>query len=31
MDGAVNFVLSVGASVIAYYVCKWLDGWKGDR
>ncbi len=25
MDGAVNFVLSVGASVIAYYVCKWLD------
>ncbi len=22
----VNFVLSVAASVVAYYICKWLDG-----
>ena len=22
----VNFLLAVVASVIAYYICKWLDG-----
>ena len=21
-----DFALSIGASVIAYYICKWLDG-----
>jgi len=21
-----NFIVSVGASVVAYYICKWLDG-----
>lgn len=21
-----SFVVSVGASVVAYYICKWLDG-----
>ena len=26
MDLAISFFLSVVASVIAYYICKWLDG-----
>lgn len=26
MDMFVSFILSVVASVIAYYICKWLDG-----
>lgn len=25
-----SFVLSVMASVVAYYICKWLDG-KNDK
>ena len=26
-----NFILAVGASIVAYYICKWLDGQgKGD-
>lgn len=25
-DLIISFVLSVVASVIAYYICKWLDG-----
>ena len=24
-DMAISFVLSVMASVVAYYICKWLD------
>jgi hypothetical protein len=31
MDILFEILLSVAASVISYYVCKWLDGWKGDR
>lgn len=26
MDGVITFFVSVVASVVAYYVCKWLDG-----
>ena len=26
MDFFTSFLLSVGASVVAYYICKWLDG-----
>ena len=25
MDFFTSFLLSVGASVVAYYICKWLD------
>ena len=25
-----SFVLSVSASVVAYYICKWLDNDKND-
>lgn len=25
MMDAVNFVLAVAASILAYYICKWLD------
>lgn len=26
MDGLIlSFVLSVAASIVAYYICKWLD------
>lgn len=26
LENIVSFILSVMASVIAYYICKWLDG-----
>ena len=26
MEVFISFLLSVVASVIAYYICKWLDG-----
>ena len=26
MESLVSFILSVLASVVAYYICKWLDG-----
>lgn len=26
MDVIMSFVLSVAASVLTYYICKWLDG-----
>lgn len=25
MNGVLSFVLSIAASVIAYYICKWID------
>ena len=25
MDGAITFFLSVAASVVGYYICKWLE------
>ena len=25
MEGLVSFYLSIMASVVAYYICKWLD------
>ncbi len=28
MELCVSFILSIVASVIAYYICKWLDGRK---
>ena len=30
MEGFISFILSVMASVVAYYICKWLDG-KNER
>lgn len=27
----VSFVLSVAASIVAYYICKWWDGEEQDR
>ena len=26
VGGILSFVLSVIASIVAYYICKWLDG-----
>ena len=26
MEYLITFILSVGASVVGYYICKWLDG-----
>ena len=26
MDYLISFLISVGASIAAYYICKWLDG-----
>ena len=31
MESILSFILSVGANVAAYYICKWLDGWFKDR
>ena len=31
MESILSFVLSVGANVAAYYICKWLDGWFTGR
>lgn len=25
MDWLISFILSVAASVVAYYICKWMD------
>ena len=27
----VNFVMTVGANVAAYYICKWLDGQRKGK
>ena len=26
MEYLISFLISVGASIVAYYICKWLDG-----
>ena len=31
MSSILSFVLSVGANVTSYYICKWLDGWFMGR
>ena len=31
MDGLSAFILSVAASVVGYYICKWLDGHRKGR
>ena len=31
MESILSFILSVGANVAAYYICKWLDGWFMGR
>ena len=31
MESILSFILSVGANVAAYYICKWLDGWFTGR
>ena len=23
----INFIVAVGANVVSYYICKWLDDW----
>jgi len=28
MEIFISFIISIMASVIAYYICKWLDGDK---
>ena len=31
MDVVSTFLLSVAAGIVAYYICKWLDGWLTGR
>lgn len=31
MELLYNFLLAVGASVVGYYVCKWLDGQRKGK
>lgn len=31
MDEVITFFLSVAASIVGYYVCKWLDEKFGKR
>ena len=31
MGGVCTFLLSVAASVVGYYICKWLDGKIGKK
>ena len=31
MEVIITFLLSVAASVVAYYICKWLDGKHRDN
>ena len=31
MEIILSFLISVMAEVVGYYVCKWLDGRKGDN
>lgn len=31
MDGVTGFIISVVASVVGYYVCKWLDEKLGKK
>ncbi len=31
MDALRSFILSVGAGVISYYVCQWLDTQRKGR
>ena len=31
VDVLINFILAVSASVIAYYLCKWIDTWRKGR
>ena len=31
MEMVFTFVLSVAAGIVAYYICKWLDGWLTGR
>ena len=26
-----NFLVTVGANVVSYYICKWLDRYDEDR
>ncbi len=30
-EAIISFFLSVIASIVAYYVCMWLDGGDGDN
>ncbi len=27
----ISFILAVIASIVAYYICKWLDSKRGDN
>ena len=31
MEIILSFLISVMAEIVGYYVCKWLDGRKGDN
>ena len=31
MNYSLNFILSVTASIVAYYICKWLDRYHDDN
>ena len=31
MSRIADFLLAVGASVVGYYVSKWLDSWRKGR
>jgi hypothetical protein len=31
LEALINFLLAVEASVVGYYVCKWLDRWRKGK
>lgn len=31
MEYVISFGISVGASIVAHYVCKWLDRFKNKK
>ena len=32
MDSLINsFLVAVGANVVSYYICKWLDSYRKGR
>lgn len=31
VNGMVSFLVSVGAGIVSYYICKWLDGNDSDN
>ena len=31
VNSMVSFLVSVGAGIVSYYICKWLDGNDSDN